>query len=157
MLKKIKLQIQVDSLGRDHDHVEWVARIRQEGQEDVRLHGESDAPCRRKNELAGLVAALTDVARRMDGESVHVTIQSTSEYLINGARDWREAWRRRGWVTADRKPVQYVEAWKRVDALIQSGSWTVRYALVKIALDAELPAPTLPAQATVAPATVDND
>ncbi|HMQ74278.1 MAG TPA: ribonuclease HI, partial [Rubrivivax sp.] len=40
-----------------------------------------------------------------------------SEYVKNGITTWIHAWKTRGWLTADRKPVKNVDLWQRLDAL----------------------------------------
>jgi ribonuclease HI len=41
-----------------------------------------------------------------------VTVCSDAQYLIRGASAWVEAWRARGWQTAEGKPVANREQWE---------------------------------------------
>ncbi len=41
-----------------------------------------------------------------------------SEYLRRGISEWLADWKRRGWRTADRKPVKNLDLWQRLDELV---------------------------------------
>jgi len=45
-----------------------------------------------------------------------VCLYSDSQYLRDGITKWINAWKRRGWRTADRQPVKNVDLWQRLDA-----------------------------------------
>ena len=49
-----------------------------------------------------------------------VTLYLDSEYVRNGITTWIHAWKRRGWKTADNKPVKNVDLWQRLDMLAQA-------------------------------------
>jgi ribonuclease HI len=40
-----------------------------------------------------------------------------SEYLINGMTIWLDQWKERGWKTAQRKPPENIDLWKRLNAV----------------------------------------
>jgi ribonuclease HI len=44
-----------------------------------------------------------------------VVIYTDSEYLRNGITSWIVGWKRRGWLTAAKKPVKNVDLWKDLD------------------------------------------
>jgi ribonuclease HI len=46
-----------------------------------------------------------------------VEVYTDSEYVRNGITEWLPAWKRRGWKTADRKPVKNVDLWQALDAI----------------------------------------
>jgi ribonuclease HI len=46
-----------------------------------------------------------------------VRVYTDSQYVQKGISEWIHAWKRRGWQTADRKPVKNVDLWQRLDAL----------------------------------------
>ncbi|MGB0935144.1 MAG: ribonuclease HI [Alphaproteobacteria bacterium] len=50
-------------------------------------------------------------------EPVSVRIHTDSQYLKNGMTQWIEGWKRKGWKTADRKPVKNVDLWQHLDQL----------------------------------------
>lgn len=64
------------------------------------------------------VAELTAILRLLDatsGTGVPLVVECDSQYAINCATVWIHNWKRRGWQTADRKPVKNVELWQRLD------------------------------------------
>jgi len=48
-----------------------------------------------------------------------VELYSDSQYVLKGLKEWIHSWKRRGWKTADKKPVKNVELWKQLDELAQ--------------------------------------
>jgi ribonuclease HI len=40
-------------------------------------------------------------------------------YLRDGITKWIHDWKRRGWKTADKKPVKNVDLWQRLEAAIE--------------------------------------
>lgn len=49
-------------------------------------------------------------------EPCAVQVWSDSRYVIDGISKWLPSWKRRGWVTADKKPVKNEELWRALDA-----------------------------------------
>jgi ribonuclease HI len=47
-------------------------------------------------------------------------VYTDSQYVIKGIREWVANWKKRGWKTADRKPVKNQDLWERLDALAQT-------------------------------------
>jgi ribonuclease HI len=62
-------------------------------------------------ELTAVIEALSTLKRRCD-----VVIYTDSEYVRKGITEWMANWKRRGWKTADGKPVKNVELWQKLDA-----------------------------------------
>jgi ribonuclease HI len=88
----------------------------------------------REKELAGAEALttnnrmeLTAVIRALEAlkRPVRVRVYTDSEYVRRGILEWVHAWKARGWLTADRKPVKNQDLWQRLDALAagQSIEW----------------------------------
>ncbi|AWB67835.1 ribonuclease HI [Saccharobesus litoralis] len=48
-------------------------------------------------------------------EPCDVTLTTDSQYVKNGINQWIHGWKRKGWKTADKKPVKNVDLWKRLD------------------------------------------
>ena len=80
----------------------------------------------REKELAGAEAQttnnrmeLTAVIRALEAlkRPVRVRVYTDSEYVRRGITEWMRAWKGRGWLTADRKPVKNQDLWQRLDAL----------------------------------------
>ncbi len=45
-----------------------------------------------------------------------VELHTDSQYVMKGISEWIHAWKRRGWRTADNKPVKNDDLWRRLDA-----------------------------------------
>ena len=45
-----------------------------------------------------------------------VELHTDSQYVQKGIHEWIHSWKRRGWLTADKKPVKNDDLWKRLDA-----------------------------------------
>jgi ribonuclease HI len=45
-----------------------------------------------------------------------VELHTDSKYVQTGIHEWIHAWKRRGWRTADNKPVKNEDLWRRLDA-----------------------------------------
>lgn len=48
-------------------------------------------------------------------ENCDVEVVTDSEYLKNGITTWIQGWKRKGWVTAGKKPVLNQDLWKALD------------------------------------------
>jgi ribonuclease HI len=72
--------------------------------------GEADTTNNRM-ELTAAIEALEALKKPS-----RVKLHTDSEYLKNGINIWIHGWKRRGWRTADGKPVKNVELWQRLDA-----------------------------------------
>jgi ribonuclease HI len=47
-----------------------------------------------------------------------VDLHTDSQYLQKGITEWIFGWKRNGWRTADKKPVQNTDLWQRLDAAV---------------------------------------
>jgi ribonuclease HI len=52
-------------------------------------------------------------------EDCEVEITTDSEYLKNGITTWINGWKRKGWMTAAKKPVVNQDLWKALDEQVQ--------------------------------------
>ena len=91
----------------------WGALLRSGGKERELFGGDRDTTNNRM-ELTAVIEALTALTRRCE-----VTVHTDSQYVKNGITEWLPQWERRGWKTADRKPVKNVELWKRLDEQVR--------------------------------------
>lgn len=73
--------------------------------------GETDTTNNRM-ELTAAIQGLAALNRHC-----RVTVYTDSEYLRRGISEWLAQWKRRGWRTADRKPVKNEDLWRRLDEL----------------------------------------
>jgi ribonuclease HI len=87
----------------------WGALLREGGRERE-LHGGEPATTNNRMELTAVIRALQALA---PGARVRVT--TDSQYVQKGISEWIHAWKRRGWRTADRKPVKNVDLWMQLD------------------------------------------
>ena len=101
----------------------WGAWLRS-GEHTKELFGGERLTTNNRMELTAPIEALTALKQPSD-----VTIYTDSQYLRNGISSWIHAWKARGWLTADRKPVKNVDLWQRLDELV--GRHRVRWQWVK--------------------------
>ena len=45
----------------------------------------------------------------------HVNVTTDSQYVQKGITEWIHGWKKRGWRTADKKPVKNVDLWQALD------------------------------------------
>jgi len=65
-----------------------------------------------KMEMTAVIRALETLKRRS-----RVRLYTDSKYVMDGINQWIHAWKKRGWLTADKKPVKNKELWQRLDEL----------------------------------------
>ena len=53
-----------------------------------------------------------------------VTIYTDSKYVKQGAEEWLEGWKAKGWKNAAKQPVKNQDLWERIDSLIHHHSVT---------------------------------
>ena len=49
---------------------------------------------------------------------VRATLYTDSTYVKDGITQWIHNWKKKGWKTANRKPVKNVDLWQRLDAAV---------------------------------------
>lgn len=78
-------------------------------------------------ELTAAIQGLTALK-----EPCQVTIVTDSEYVKNGITTWLKGWKKNGWKTAAKKPVQNQDLWQELDAAVArhetSWEWTKGHA-----------------------------
>jgi ribonuclease HI len=92
----------------------WGVWLRSAGHERELWGGEA-LTTNNRMELMAVIEALAALKTRS-----RVTLYLDSEYVRNGITTWIHNWKRRGWKTADNKPVKNVDLWLRLDALVQA-------------------------------------
>jgi ribonuclease HI len=65
-------------------------------------------------ELMAAISALEALTR-----PCVVDIHTDSQYLRDGIMKWIKNWKRKGWRTADNKPVKNVDLWQRLEAALE--------------------------------------
>jgi ribonuclease HI len=91
----------------------WGALLRAKGHEKELCGGEA-ATTNNRMELTAVIRGLESLKRRSA-----VRIYTDSQYVQKGMSEWIASWKRRGWRTADKKPVKNEDLWRRLDALAQ--------------------------------------
>ena len=76
------------------------------------LHGGEPATTNNRMEMTAVIEGLSALTRRCI-----VELSTDSQYVQKGISVWIHDWKRRGWRTADKKPVKNVDLWQRLDAL----------------------------------------
>jgi len=56
-----------------------------------------------------------------------VTVVTDSQYVANGAREWLEQWKARGWRTAGKKRVKNRDLWEQIDEMLAKHDVTFQY------------------------------
>ncbi len=87
----------------------WGAILRYRGIEKE-LSGFEPITTNNRMELMAAIASLEALTR-----PCRVRLFSDSQYLRNGITQWIQSWKRRGWRTADKKPVKNVDLWQRLE------------------------------------------
>lgn len=90
----------------------WGAWLRW-GDHEKELFGGDRATTNNRMELTAVIESLALLKRRTP-----VAIYTDSAYVKDGITSWIHNWKKRGWRTADNKPVKNVELWQRLDALV---------------------------------------
>jgi ribonuclease HI len=91
----------------------WGAVLRA-GPHEKEISGGEAATTNNRMELMAAIAALEALKR-----PARVILTTDSHYLREGITRWIHAWRRKGWKTADKKPVKNRDLWERLDAALQ--------------------------------------
>ncbi|GAA0757831.1 ribonuclease HI [Ideonella azotifigens] len=90
----------------------WGAWLRA-GEHEKELWGGEKLTTNNRMELTAVIQALSTLKRRCT-----VAIYTDSEYVRNGIMTWIHGWKKRGWRTADGKPVKNVELWQALEAQV---------------------------------------
>jgi ribonuclease HI len=89
----------------------WGVLLRLGGAEKELWGGEA-LTTNNRMELTAVIRALEALRR-----PTRARLYTDSQYVQKGISEWVHAWKRRGWRTADKKPVKNVDLWKRLDEL----------------------------------------
>ena len=77
------------------------------------LLGAQERTTNNRMELQAAIEGLGSIS-----EPSEVEIVTDSTYLKNGMQSWLAGWKRKGWMTAEGKPVKNQDLWQRLDALV---------------------------------------
>lgn len=90
----------------------WGALLRY-GKHEKRLSGAEKNTTNNRMELMAAIQALESLKK-----PCAVDLTTDSQYVKRGITEWIENWKRRGWKTAERKPVKNADLWKRLDRAV---------------------------------------
>jgi len=91
----------------------WGALLRYNGREKSLCGGERETTNNRM-EMMGAISALETLR-----EPCQVTLFTDSSYVLKGLTEWLPGWKRRGWRTADGKPVKNQDLWQRLSQAVE--------------------------------------
>lgn len=101
----------------------WAALLRAEGRERV-VAGSEAMTTNNRMELQAAIAGLSVLKRRSS-----VRLHTDSQYVQRGITEWINGWRRRGFRTADGKPVKNQDLWLALD--VENGKHDVQWIWVR--------------------------
>ena len=87
----------------------WGAILRTDGHEKELSGGEA-ATTNNRMELMAVIEGLNALKK-----ASAVTVFTDSRYVMDGAMTWLANWKKRGWKTADKKPVKNEDLWRALD------------------------------------------
>ncbi len=88
----------------------WGVYLRQ-GAQERELFGGEPATTNNRMELLAVIEGLNALPA---GSTVQVL--TDSQYVQKGISEWIHGWKKRGWLTADRKPVKNADLWRALEA-----------------------------------------
>jgi ribonuclease HI len=91
----------------------WGA-VLQSGGKTKEICGGEPATTNNRMELMAAIQALEALTK-----PCKVELHTDSQYVQKGIHEWIHGWKKRGWLTADKKPVKNDDLWKRLDAARQ--------------------------------------
>ncbi len=90
----------------------WGVLLRHSGREKT-LHGGEGVTTNNRMEMMAAIMGLESLKR-----PCKVVLTTDSQYVLKGVTEWLANWKRRGWKTADKKPVKNEDLWRRLDAAV---------------------------------------
>jgi ribonuclease HI len=104
----------------------WAALLRYQ-EHKKELWGSERQTTNNRMELRAAIEGL-----RALKEGCEVEVVTDSQYLKNGITQWIHNWKRRGWMTAEKKPVLNQDLWQALDEQVErhkvTWSWTKGHA-----------------------------
>jgi ribonuclease HI len=79
---------------------------------EIERSGGDPATTNNRMELSAVIHGLGALTRPSC-----VDLYSDSQYVLNGLQEWLASWKKRGWKTADKKPVKNKDLWETLDRL----------------------------------------
>ena len=89
----------------------WGVLLCTHGHEKELCGGEAQTTNNRM-ELTAVIEGLATLEHRSK-----VRVYTDSQYVQKGISEWIHNWKRRGWLTADKKPVKNEDLWRKLDEI----------------------------------------
>ncbi len=83
------------------------------GDQEKELFGGEEQTTNNRMELLAVIRALQALTRRCSA-----AVYTDSQYVQKGISEWLPGWKRRGWKTADKKPVKNADLWRELEAAV---------------------------------------
>ena len=81
------------------------------GDKEKEISGGEAETTNNRMELTAAIQALETLKT-----SCRVDLYTDSNYVRHGITEWLKDWKKRGWKTADKKPVKNVDLWQKLEA-----------------------------------------
>ena len=94
----------------------WAALLRYADTEKM-FSGAQEQTTNNRMELMAAIEGLEQLKKPMD-----VVLTTDSQYVKDGITKWIDGWKKKGWITSQKKPVKNVDLWKRLDAAVANHS-----------------------------------
>ena len=94
----------------------WAALLRY-GDTEKMFSGAQEQTTNNRMELMAAIEGLEQLKKPMD-----VVLTTDSQYVKDGITKWIDGWKKKGWITSQKKPVKNVDLWKRLDAAVANHS-----------------------------------
>ena len=94
----------------------WAALLRY-GDTEKMFSGAEEQTTNNRMELMAAIMGLEQLKKPMD-----VVLTTDSQYVKDGITKWIGGWKRKGWITSQKKPVKNVDLWKRLDEAVVNHS-----------------------------------
>jgi ribonuclease HI len=88
----------------------WGAVLRY-GETEKEISGADAATTNNRMELTAAIEALDALKK-----PANVKLHTDSKYVMDGATKWIHGWKKKGWKTADNKPVKNEDLWRALEA-----------------------------------------
>ncbi|MFN2098624.1 ribonuclease HI [Altererythrobacter sp. MF3-039] len=88
----------------------WGALLRM-GKHEKELSGSEPETTNNRMEMTAVIRALEAL-----NTPCEIELYSDSKYVIDGITQWIHGWKKRGWITAGKKPVKNADLWEALDA-----------------------------------------
>jgi ribonuclease HI len=91
----------------------WAALLRYQGRQKM-ISGYAADTTNNRMELEAVIRALSALK-----ESCCIELHTDSKYVMDGALQWMDNWKKKNWVNSKKEPVKNVDLWQILDQSMQ--------------------------------------